>query len=198
MTLDEKKAYLNKCVGSAWSGHLGFADWLMCRKNPNVVVELGVDYGFSLCSFAFSNIGKVYGVDWFQGDAHTGYRQTRAIVEKHLNYFELNNVTLIESTFEAAAANWVLPIDILHIDGLHTYDAVKTDYMMWTKFLSNGGIVLMHDTCVDWFGVKDFFHEITLPKLNFSNSSGLGVVTTDVKLLNDIRSTFSELLDPRY
>jgi hypothetical protein len=198
MTIDEKKTYLNKWVVSAWSGHLDFADWLMRRNNPRVVVELGVDYGFSLCSFALSGIGNVYGIDWFKGDLHTGYRQARSVVEKHINYFEFNNVTLIESTFEEAAKDWVLPIDILHIDGLHEYNAVKADYVMWTKFLNNNGVVLMHDTCVDAFGVKDFFHEIDFPKLNFINSNGLGVVCMDEELLKDIRNNFKDVLDSRY
>ena len=198
LTLEQKKHYLNSQIESAWSGHLEFADWLVRYKNPSVIVELGVDYGFSLCSFALSNIGDVYGVDWFKGDMHTGYRYTRPIVERHINYLEFKNIHLIESTFDEAVNNWYLPIDILHIDGLHTYEAVRNDFEKWSKFVKAGGVILMHDTCIDWFGVKDFFHEIGLSKLNFINSCGLGVVSTDVVLLNDIKKNFDELLDKRY
>jgi hypothetical protein len=35
-------------------------------------------------------------------------------------------------------------------------------------------------------------------KLNFAHSCGLGVITTDVELLNEIRVTFAESLDSRY
>lgn len=198
LTYEQKKHYINSQIESAWSGHLDFADWLMRRNNPGVVVELGVDYGFSLCSFALSNIGVIYGIDWFKGDVHVGYRYTRSIVEKNINYLEFKNVHLIESSFDEAVSNWTLPIDILHIDGLHTYEAVRNDFEKWGKFVKNGGVILMHDTCVDWFGVKDFFCEIPLPKLNFVNSFGLGVVSTDVVLLDDIKNKFDLLLDKRY
>ena len=51
---------------------------------------------------------------------------------------------------------------------------------------------------IDWFGVKVFFDQIQTPKLNFKVSCGLGVVTTDTVLLEEIRKNFADKLDSRY
>jgi cephalosporin hydroxylase len=198
MILEQKRIYIRGSMPTTWGGHMEFAEWLVHRKQPKVIVELGVDYGFSTCCFGLANIGEIYAIDWFIGDVHTGYRDTRKEVQRHLSALEFNHVHLMALSFEDALKQWSLPIDILHIDGLHTYDAVKNDYTQWSKFLSDGGVILMHDTCIEWFGVKDFFNEVPVTKLNFAHSCGLGVITTDVELLKEIRSTFAESLDPRY
>lgn len=198
MMLEEKKSKIIELLPSTWTEHMDFADWLVRYKRPKVVVELGVDFGYSTCSFALSGIGTIYAIDWFKGDEYTGFRDNYEFVKKHLELFECSNVNLMNMSFEEALADWHLPIDILHIDGFHTYDAVCNDYMEWTRFLNSGGVVLIHDTCIDWFGVKVFFDQITTPKLNFKVSCGLGVVTADTVLLGEIRKNFADKLDSRY
>jgi predicted O-methyltransferase YrrM len=198
MILDEKREYIRKSIPSTWAGHMEFAEWLVNRNKPKVMVELGVDYGFSTCCLALAGIGDLYAIDWFAGDSYTGFRDTKQDVERHLSELELINVHLMATSFQDALNNWTFPIDILHIDGYHTYDAVKNDYDGWSTFLNDGGVILMHDTNIEWFGVKDHFDEIPVTKVNFFNSCGLGVISTDTELLNDIRSKYNKTLDPRY
>ena len=52
-------------------------------------------------------------------------------------------------------------IDILHIDGLHTYDAVK-DFITWKNKIREGGSILFHDWNVrsEDFGVWKLWEEI--------------------------------------
>ena len=47
-------------------------------------------------------------------------------------------------------------IDSIFVDGLHTYEGVKTDFK-WTKYLKRGGIIAFHDTNIS--GVKKFINE---------------------------------------
>ena len=71
-------------------------------------------------------------------------------------------------------------IDLLHIDGLHTYDAVSQDFNSWIDNVSAGGFVLMHDvTCRELgFGVWRLWEEIKkeYPSFLFDHGHGLGII----------------------
>ena len=55
----------------------------------------------------------------------------------------------------------------------------------------------MHDTRAykPGFGVSRFFSEIQMPKLNFSDSYGLGVVSTNAGLIEKIYDKFTDKID---
>ena len=44
------------------------------------------------------------------------------------------------------------------------------------------------------FGVNRFFNEINLPKTNFKHCNGLGVVSNDVNIINEINKNFEEYI----
>jgi len=178
---------------SAWSGHFDFSQWLVFELEPNIMVELGVDYGFSSLSLALPGIGHVYGIDCFDGSATAfGRTDTLDFVRSKISELGLSNITLVQSYFDPAALIWSRPIDILHIDGTHTYNAVKNDFDTWSKFVTERGVILLHDT-VSNDGVKQFFSEISLPKLNFLHSAGLGVVSRDASLIDKIKQNFGQI-----
>lgn len=178
---------INRLV-SAWTGHRLFANWLVQTLKPEVTVDLGVDYGFSLFSLAESNIGQVYGIDNFKGDIHTGvHSDAYDTVLKVINENQYTNVNLIVGDFDAVAAIWDKPIDILHIDGLHTYEAVTNDIRNWSKFLRNeNSVIIMHDT-MSFPEVKQCFDEIPLPKFNFTHSAGLGVISLNQNIIDSVQ-----------
>ena len=183
---------------SAWKGHRSFSEWLVTYLRPQTVVELGVDYGYS--SFCFATAlqknrrGKIYSIDNFQGDKHTSFRNTKQIVVNHMNSHQLNHMEIIEKDFDTVAKTWNMPIDILHIDGLHTYEAIKNDYLTWSRFVKNSGVILLHDVCVyhSDFGVHKFFGEINENKLYFEHSSGLGIISKNKELMDIIKETYPE------
>ena len=192
------KDWIDQIV-SAWSGHRIFAEFLVKQLNPNIIVELGVDYGFS--TFVFGNAlqntnGIIYGVDLFDGDIHTGFRNTYDSVIHNIGIHKLNNIKIIKSEFGELSKSWNKQIDILHIDGLHTYDAVKTDFENWSKFLKNDGIILFHDV-ISFPEIGKFFSDIDNEwhKLYFTHSAGLGIITKNILLRNIIINTFSNVID---
>ena len=180
-------------ITTAWTNHIVFAQWIVNKINPKVIVDLGVDYGYSTFSFAIPQIGHVYGIDSFEGDYNTGIRDTIEIANENKKSLELDNITFIKGYFDEIAKVWDKPIDILHIDGFHSYEAVKNDYETWSKFLNDDGVILFHDTIVEdkSFGVKKFFEEIDLPKVNFTCSFGLGVVSKNKEIIEEISKFFN-------
>lgn len=182
-------------IRTAWRGHRKFAEWLVNKVQPKVTVELGVDDGFSTFCFGSCKVGHVYGIDSFEGDPCSGPRDFNTYWNVLSKREELNlneNITIIKEYFDVVAKVWNKPIDILHIDGNHSYESVKNDFMIWCKFMTDTGVILMHDTCVheSGFGVDKFFEEIPFPKITFTHTHGLGVVSQNVQLLEEIKQTF--------
>jgi O-antigen biosynthesis protein len=172
---------------SAWWGHVPFAFWMTAVCKPRFLVELGTHYGVSYAAFcegvARSRLETCcYAVDTWVGDAHAGfygdelYNELKDFHDKRYASFS----ELLRKSFDDACGSFEDgTVDLLHIDGYHTYDAVRHDFETWRPKLSKRGVVLFHDTNVrrDDFGVWRFFGELRkeLPSFEFLHSYGLGV-----------------------
>ena len=171
----------------SWAGHLPFAFWLVAAARPRRYVELGVHTGNSYCSVTqavskYKLDTECFGIDHWYGDVQAGlygedvYLDLKAWHDPRFGQFS----RLLRMSFADGRA-YVEDgsVDILHIDGLHTYEAVREDFETWQSKMSDRGIVLFHDTNVfqSDFGVCDFWQEIKsrYPTFEFLNSNGLGV-----------------------
>ena len=187
---------LTNDYSSAWLGHMKFAHWLSKLLNPSVIVDLGVDHGHSTFSFASANKGIVYGIDSFNGDIQAGFKNTFDIVNalndefNNKNYLN-NNIKFIKGYFDDVYDYFNETIDILHIDGLHTIEAVSNDYNKWITKTSENAIILFHDVVSYPDSVGKVFNDIQYPKFYFTHSAGLGVVCKNIEILNNICSAIN-------
>jgi hypothetical protein len=174
---------------NAWVGHLPFAAWLIQALSPKIFVELGTHTGNSFFAFCQSVVEtcastKCYAVDTWQGDEHAGQYTDEIFtkVNEHHQAHYAGFSRLLRMTFDNAINYFDdESIDILHIDGLHTYEAVRHDFETWLPKLAPGAVVLFHDTNVYErdFGVYKLWQELQARypnNLEFMHSHGLGVL----------------------
>lgn len=186
-------------ISSACTGHRAFFEWLVENMRPSTIVELGVDRGYSTFVFAealaknnqkysINLVSAVYGIDWFEGDASSGYRNTLDEVNENIQKHNLQHIKIIKGDFNEIAKAWSRGIDILFIDGSHDYESVKRDFENWSQFVKPNGIILMHDIDVPNFCVRKYYEQITgYMKLEFNHSYGLGILTRDIELHRRIK-----------
>jgi glycosyltransferase involved in cell wall biosynthesis len=173
--------------------------WIMEATEPSIFVELGTHKGDSYAAFCQSvqELGlssSCYAVDSWMGDEHSGlygeevFAELSAYNQRHFGTFS----TLMRMMFNDALDYFDDgTIDLLHIDGYHTYEAVRDDFAKWLPKLSGRGVVLFHDIAVRerGFGVWRFWHEISerYPSVTFTHSNGLGLLGVGEELPSKVR-----------
>src|SRR5208337_208780 len=104
--------------------------------------------------------------------------------------------TLLRNTFDQALDRFQDgSIDLLHIDGCHTYVAVKHDFDSWLPKMSKKGVMLLHDSEVREgdFGVWKLWNELEAcyPTFAFRHGYGLGMVAVGSAVPEPINEFFS-------
>lgn len=171
-----------------WSGHIPFACDLVDSLRPSVFVELGTQLGESYFAFCQAMVesgttAKAYAVDTWEGDLHTGRYGDDVFqeVDEYNRALYSHFSRLMRMPFDDAADHFETEsIDLLHIDGLHTYEAVRHDFDTWWPKVKPGGMVLLHDSSVRQadFGVWKLLDEVrpSLATAEFFHSNGLGII----------------------
>ena len=183
-------SYPLRLAPTAWITHVPFAMVLIDVLRPRTFVELGTYYGVSFCAFCQAVESKCihtkcYGIDKWTGDSQMGAIEVDVLrdLREYVEPLYGNFARLIQSDFREALVHFEDgSIDLLHIDGFHTYDAVKKDFESWRPKLSSRGVVLLHDTNVRErdFGVWKYWNELKQQYrcFEFTHGHGLGVLLT--------------------
>lgn len=190
---------------SPWSGHRLFAYDYICSMKPDRIVELGSYYGCSAFSFLQAlkdnNMQSAFwAVDTWEGDSFTENDYTENIYQAYREIqnkcFEKQNAHMLRMTFDEAYEKFEdHTIDLLHIDGSHTYEDVKHDFLKWKDRVRQDGVIFFHDVGEDdlygkKMGSHIFWEELKKEypnTLEFPFSFGLGILFFDKDRFEDFK-----------
>jgi predicted O-methyltransferase YrrM len=163
---------------------------------PTVAVEIGSARGKSACyvgrALKENGRGKLFAID---PHTRTNWNDENSIdtldeMRRNIRAFGIQQqVEIIRDVSEKAAARWMLPIDLLFIDGDHSYEGVKRDWELFKPHVVQFGLVVFHDTLWDLrpdspysrsdMGVPAFVEELRLagyPVTTLDHDFGVSIV----------------------
>lgn len=150
-----------------------FREWIIYNKYRKIV-EVGVARGGCtefLCQAANVTNGTVYGFDcWSQHGLMQQFKRVGSkeeveamLTNKGFKNFFLTQVDTTTSGFEESIKA-IGVLDFVFIDGCHSYDGVRNDFLKVYPLLSESGTIAFHDTLrID--GTREFVLDL-LTELN--------------------------------
>jgi SAM-dependent methyltransferase len=119
------------------------------RASTKKALEIGCYKGSStvVLAQACARIGvdSLTSLDLFTGTPSWGQKfDTMAQARRRIDEFGVGAIVRLERG-DSKTAPWTEMVDILHIDGDHTYEAVRSDIRRFTPCLVPGGIVIFDD-----------------------------------------------------
>lgn len=142
----------------------------LLTKDCHTVVEIGSYIGASACCFGAAmksraEKGRIYCIDTWNNDGMTeGQRDTwQEFQNNTISYKEyIIPIRGLSTDVVNKVATDVKSIDLLFIDGDHSYKSVKDDWDAYKGFLKTGSIAVFHDW--GWAeGVKRVILEEAMP-----------------------------------
>lgn len=166
-----------RCAGLVSKGEGNRLATLARHVPPEwAIVELGSHTGLSTCWMAAgSKAGygaHVTAVDPWQGPRPDSDDDPFGLGDGIYERFAANitaeghwgRITPLRTLSTVAAQSWVQPVGLLFVDAVHEYDAVKSDYLHWARFLPVGAWLAFHDYSTDpehhYYGVKQAIDEV--------------------------------------
>lgn len=124
------------------------------KLKPMVIVEIGTRKGGTLFVWCrYTSARKVVSIDLPGGIHGGGYPEEKQRLYQyflsdqpnrtlHLLQQDSHDVATLARLESILGAD---PIDFLFIDGDHTYNGVKSDFDLYSKFVRKGGVIAFHD-----------------------------------------------------
>jgi predicted O-methyltransferase YrrM len=131
---------------------LGNAGHVLCglvrSMRPDVCVEIGSARGKSACYIGMTlkenRRGLLYAIDPHRSTAWHDDIDTVESFRANVSTLGLSEqVIMMRSTSEEAARDWHHPIDLIFIDGDHSYAGVRRDWDLFARHVKPFGIVVL-------------------------------------------------------
>lgn len=169
---------------------------LVRSMKPEVCVEIGSARGRSACFIGMAlkenGRGRLFAIDPHQQTSWNDFQSvdTFEIIKNNLAALQITHqVDIVRMTSGEAARGWNRQIDMIFIDGDHSYEGIKRDWELFVPYLTTFGVVIFHDTIWDlrpdpkWsrndMGVPRFVDELRqqgYPVLTIDRDAGISLI----------------------
>lgn len=166
-------------------------DYAAALTRPHVIVEVGSLYGGTLWYWLhMPSVRHVVSVDMvtdyapYRDDVLAARAQWHGWTAGKVSQLlalegDSHDPAMVEHYREMVGA----PIDVLFLDGDHTYEGVSADFDLWAQLVRPGGLVAFHDTVVNGTrnepGVRQLVNELKwrwrLLSVEFFDPDGAGI-----------------------
>lgn len=166
-------------------------DWAKRCEGKGVIVEIGSWKGGSTIWLAkgskAGNRVKVFAID---PHVHGTFEEFK----RNIKAAGVDDIVVpIIKTSEESARDFTEPVELIFIDGDHSYEAAKLDFKAWFPKLVDGGLMAFHDAT--WNGVKKVVGESVCRSSHFKNVSFLYSILSGRKVA---RNSLRDRLRNRY
>jgi predicted O-methyltransferase YrrM len=174
---------------------IDFALSMIQDIRPKRIMELGTGKGGNLFLLANASApdATVISLDMRGGPHGAGYPPWKVPLLKSFVHGNQKLVLLDADSHNSNTPNMISNIlqgellDVLFIDGDHSYEGVKKDFNLYTSFVRPGGLIVMHDiaicdhdpTCkvnVFWDEIKENYEHEEVIEDHKQDWGGLGIL----------------------
>lgn len=178
----------------------GFTLLKLAEEGPGVgeIVEIGSMLGRSTCWLATgskkAHREKIIAIDHFIGSPEhqpgqqfecNTLSQDGTIFYKFIENLKsvglVDYIEPIQASSEEAAKNWKKTIRLLFIDGDHSYEKTRQDFLLWSPFVCKEGIICFHDIGA-WEGCTKFYEELLQSSKEVKEIGSVGTLRVVQKL----------------
>lgn len=164
--------------------------WEFVAEHPHgTVVEIGSLFGGTLWYWSWLpgiqhlvSVDLVTGWDKIAADVRSARRQWGSWFTPRVPFTDIAGDSRDDKVREAVMSTTDDGlIDFLFIDGNHSYEGVKADWINWSPHVRSGGVVAFHDTWPNFDrhepGVVKWVDELRrhLPTIEWTDPDGVGI-----------------------
>ena len=163
------------------------------------ILTLGIsNYGHTSIVFGTlcNNTNSIiYGIDNFIVDDVYRYDIYQSIIY-NINSYKLNNIQVVVGESISISNIWNYDIDILYIDTMNDYESYLSNFISWSNYVKDDGIILVRDifnssdTNFAWQLLNDYVEGYYHFYLNF-NSNGVGVITRNYNVFHYLSTLYN-------
>lgn len=183
-----------------WIYHSSIAEYIFDKLKPNIIFEVGTDWGHFPYIISSITNGTIYSVDNFDDNKYNEIlaQKTKLLEDNLLNKDNINFIN--ENLTIKYCEEFDKKIDILHFNNITDYIRFEKNFNILKDKINDDCIILIHNIMSKKNTIGKFFSQINgFYKIYSKHTAGLGILSKNKDIIDDIYNNFSnDINNPVY